>query len=31
VTIEDLSDRLGTLEKLIIDRLPAGQPAAGLS
>jgi uncharacterized membrane protein len=24
VTIEDLSDRLGTLEKLITDRLPAG-------
>ncbi|MDQ2874156.1 MAG: DUF1003 domain-containing protein [Actinomycetota bacterium] len=31
VTIEDLTDRLGTLEKLIIDRLPAGQPAAGVS
>jgi|ERR1700689_3157873 uncharacterized membrane protein len=31
VTIEDLSDRLGTLEKLITDRLPADQPASGLS
>ena len=31
VTIEDLSDRLGTLEKLITDRLPAGQSAPGVS
>jgi uncharacterized membrane protein len=31
VTIEDLSDRLGTLEKLITDRLPAGRPASGVS
>jgi uncharacterized membrane protein len=26
VTIEDLESRLGTLEKLITDRLPAGRP-----
>ena len=31
VTIEDLSDRLGTLEKLITDRLPPGPPAGGVS
>jgi uncharacterized membrane protein len=31
VTIEDLSDRLGTMEKLITDRLPAGQGASGVS
>jgi uncharacterized membrane protein len=31
VTIEDLSDRFGTLEKLITDRLPAGRPASGVS
>jgi uncharacterized membrane protein len=31
VTIEDLSDRLSSLEKLIVDRLPADQSAAGTS
>ena len=31
VTIEDLSDRLGNLEKLITDRLPPGPPAGGVS
>ena len=31
VTIEDLSDRLGSLEKLIIDRLPADGPVRGAS
>jgi uncharacterized membrane protein len=31
VTIEDLSDRLGSLEKLIVDRLPADQSAGGVS
>jgi uncharacterized membrane protein len=31
VTMEDLSDRLGTLEKLITDRLPAGRSATGVS
>jgi uncharacterized membrane protein len=31
VTIEDLSDRLGTLEKLITDRLPPGPAASGVS
>jgi uncharacterized membrane protein len=29
VTIEDLGDRLGSLEKLITDRLPAGPAADG--
>ncbi|HEY3734087.1 MAG TPA: DUF1003 domain-containing protein [Streptosporangiaceae bacterium] len=31
VTIEDLGDRLGTLEKLITDRLPADEGAGGVS
>jgi uncharacterized membrane protein len=31
VTLEDLSDRLGALEKLITDRLPAGHGASGVS
>ena len=31
VTIEDLGDRLGTLEKLITDRLPADPGAGGVS
>jgi uncharacterized membrane protein len=31
VTIEDLGDRLGALEKLITDRLPADQAAGGVS
>jgi uncharacterized membrane protein len=31
VTLEDLGDRLGTLEKLITDRLPADPAAGGVS
>jgi uncharacterized membrane protein len=31
VTIEDLGDRLGTLEKLITDRLPADEGVGGVS
>jgi uncharacterized membrane protein len=31
VTVEDLGDRIGALEKLITDRLPAGESATGVS
>jgi uncharacterized membrane protein len=31
VTVEDLGDRIGALEKLITDRLPAGESAGGIS
>jgi uncharacterized membrane protein len=31
VTVDDLGDRIGTLEKLITDRLPAREPASDVS